>query len=255
MTISHPQSVASLIFGSDPKEVAEYRKGATDIAKGLGFDNLEFSNKGEIYAIKDNKTYKVNDSFFDNFKNIIAANAGSITGSLVGSLVGAAKGASRGSRGGLVGTIAGGAIGAFVGGAGDAALTNFVLNRDQNFNETIKHATQEGLLSVVGDVAFMGAAKAIAKVGDIPKALGRASDYLPVVGTLKRAMSGNDRAAQRLINQVYTPEQEQALKEFGQSFGGGTKFENAKSPLREKIASSFGRIAGRLKPLIVLIIF
>ncbi len=115
--------MASLIFGSDPKEVAEYRKGATDIAKGLGFDSLEFSNKGEIYAIKDKQAYKINDSFFDNFKTIIAANAGSIAGSLIGSAVGAAKGATRGSRGGLVGTIAGGAIGAFIGGGADAALT------------------------------------------------------------------------------------------------------------------------------------
>ncbi|WP_158653788.1 putative barnase/colicin E5 family endoribonuclease, partial [Helicobacter salomonis] len=72
------------------------------------------------------------------------------------------------------------------------------------------------------------------------EALGKFSEYIPVLGSMKRALDGNVQAAQRLINQVYTPEQEQALKEFAQSFGGGAQFNVHTSPLTQRMKSVFG---------------
>ncbi|MFC3847883.1 hypothetical protein ACFOPX_04975, partial [Helicobacter baculiformis] len=235
------QDMLEMVFSDDPKVRARYQEGAQALVKGLGFDEARFDPKGAMYVLKDGQAFKVNEGFFDNFKTIIAGNAFSLVGSLIGSSVG---GALKGSRGGVGGMVVGGALGAFAGGGVDAMLTNFILDRAQNFKETLKHMRQEGVLSVVGDVAFLGGREALKRA---PGALGNLIHYIPITGRIQRALDGNAKAAQSLIAQVYTPEQEEALKAFAKQFGGGVNLSNPPSALRQSFTKHFGEDSPMLK--------
>ncbi|WP_200865738.1 hypothetical protein, partial [Streptomyces viridochromogenes] len=50
----------------------------------------------------------------------------------------------------------------------------------------------------------------------------------------------NVQAAQKVLEEVYTPEQEQALKEFANHFGGGVKLNAQPTGLNNRMKAQFG---------------
>ncbi|WP_158651979.1 PBECR3 domain-containing polyvalent protein, partial [Helicobacter bizzozeronii] len=97
-----------------------------------------------------------------------------------------------------------------------------------------------GALSLVGDAVFKGVAKSAQSLKPLASLVGRGVDYIPFVGASKRFMSGNVQAAQKVLAEVYTPEQEQALKEFANHFGGGVKLNAQPTGLNNRMKAQFG---------------
>ncbi|WP_459177830.1 LPD3 domain-containing protein, partial [Helicobacter bizzozeronii] len=92
----------------------------------------------------------------------------------------------------------------------------------------------------VGDAVFKGVAKSAQSLKPLASLVGRGVDYIPFVGASKRFMSGNVQAAQKVLAEVYTPEQEQALKEFANHFGGGVKLNAHTTGLNDTMKAKFG---------------
>lgn len=231
--------IESAYKGEMNKEAFEDYLGEVEkIATTAGFDEIGYNKKGELYFYKGENAYKVNQGFFDNFTNILSANLGSIGGGVSGAIAGAKMGKTPQTA--MIGAIIGGGVGAFSGGATDVLIANTYLNRETHFDELIRHATEEGALSVVGDVAIAGIAKyggkALAKAQDLP--LGKLIDYTPILGFAKRAVDGNASSAQKLIDKTYTQEQMLSLKEAGESFGANLSFQGQKG--KNPFKSTFG---------------
>ena len=231
--------IESAYKGEMNKEAFEdYLNEVEAIATTAGFDEIGYNKKGELYFYKGENAYKVNQGFFDNFTNILSANAGSISGGISGAIAGAKLGKTPQTA--MAGAILGGGAGAFLGGGADVLITNAYLNRENNLDELIRHATEEGAMSIVGDVAIAGivkyGGKALNKAKDMP--LGKLIDYTPILGFAKRAVDGNASSAQKLIDKTYTQEQMLSLKEAGESFGANLSFngEKGKNPFK----STFG---------------
>lgn len=111
---------------------------------------------------------------------------------------------------------------------------------------------EAGALSVAGDALFLGAKagfKALKPLVPSGDTLGKMSDYIPIVGTFKRARDGNAKAVEALISKTYTPEQRQALKEFGKAFGGQVKLQTPEqqSALRTTLENKFGAESSAIK--------
>ncbi|WP_158654258.1 PBECR3 domain-containing polyvalent protein, partial [Helicobacter felis] len=229
------KSFFSLFKASDPKEKERYENAVKNVLQAAGFEGAAFKD-GHIYGTKGDKTYRINENFFDNFQTHILSNAGT----LAGSIVGAAQGASRG----LPGAIIGGALGAGLGAGLDHALSNYTLNREQNFSDMARHMIEQGSLNVVGDALFLGGAKAISTLGKHADTLRRGASavagYIPGIGMTQRFLNGNVKAAQEVLAEVYTPEQEQALKEFAKNFGGELSIDAKSTPLAQKVKNAFG---------------
>ncbi|WP_199764857.1 hypothetical protein [Helicobacter felis] len=229
------KSFFSLFKASDPKEKERYENAVKNVLQAAGFEGAAFKD-GHIYGTKGDKTYRINENFFDNFQTHILSNAGT----LAGSIVGAAQGASRG----LPGAIIGGALGAGLGAGLDHALSNYTLNREQNFSDMARHMIEQGSLNVVGDALFLGGAKAIATLGkhahSITRGASALAGYIPGIGMTQRFLNGNVKAAQEVLAEVYTPEQEQALKEFAKNFGGELSIDAKSTPLAQKVKNAFG---------------
>ncbi len=211
--IAAHKNIKELFSSSDPKVKEKYRQEAQTLAKGFGFEKAVFDEKGEMFVAKEGQLYKVNDNFFDQFPNLLKANAFSMAGSIAGGVL-------AGKKGGIAGMIAGGALGAFGGGGLDALLTNFVLERENNFQENLAHMLQEGALNVVGDVAGILLGKTIKGVANnahkIAHKVSDIAEYVPFVGMGMRALNGNVKAAQEVLAEVYTPEQERSLVHIGE---------------------------------------
>ena len=219
------KSIASLLTGSDEKAKTDYLNSAHTIATNLGFEGIGVNDKGELFLNHKGEFYRINSGFFESLPTILAANAGSITGGIAGAFAGAARGAKLGRAGGgygaTAGAVVGGAVGAFGGGALDTILGNAYLHRETNAQEILAHATQEGVLNIVGDMAILGAIKAYDKLkgAGIAQSLGKIIDYTPVLGFVKRSQDGNQAMAQKLLSQTYTKEQEKSLQEASENFG------------------------------------
>ncbi|STO96242.1 PBECR2 nuclease fold domain-containing protein [Helicobacter canis] len=219
------KSIASLLTGSDEKAKTDYLNSAHTIATNLGFEGIGVNDKGELFLNHKGEFYRINSGFFESLPTILAANAGSITGGIAGAFAGAARGAKLGRAGGgygaTAGAVVGGAMGAFGGGALDTILGNAYLHRETTAQEILAHATQEGVLNIVGDMAILGAIKAYDKLkgAGIAQSLGKIIDYTPVLGFVKRSQDGNQAMAQKLLSQTYTKEQEKSLQEASENFG------------------------------------
>ena len=145
----------------DTKKKTQYLDRVNAIAMTAGFSGIATDEKHNIYFFKENQNgekdfYKPNKDFFANFQSWISANAGSMSGAIYGF----AKGAKSGN---IAKTLGYTAVGAFGGGMLDYAIASAVANRENNFNDMLRHATQEGVLSLVTDVAGMGLTYAGAK--------------------------------------------------------------------------------------------
>ena len=216
---------SKLLGGEENKELKQdYLNAAHTIATNLGFDGIGTNEKGELFINHEGKYYRVESGFWESVPTILAANTGSIAGSLAGAVGGARYGKALGGWGSIGGAVLGGAIGAASGGALDVVFANAYLNRETTAQEVIRHATQEGALNLIADGAVLGAVKLWGKAKNLNpagvKKLGSSIvEYTPVLGFITRAKDGNKAAAQRLLNQTYTPEQEAALQQASDELG------------------------------------
>ncbi|WP_233705179.1 LPD3 domain-containing protein [Helicobacter bizzozeronii] len=226
-------SVFRFLFSSDPKEQEKSRQAVSNVIKAAGFEDVVFKD-GDTYGIKEGKAYKIQEGFFETFSQFLLSNAGSLAGSIAGAKAGLARTRN------FYGMAAGGAIGAFLGGSLDYALSNYVLDREGNFEDMLHYMAEQGALSLVGDSVFKGVAKSAQSLKPLASLVGRGVDYIPFVGASKRFMSGNVQAAQKVLEEVYTPEQEQALKEFANHFGGGVRLNAQATGLNNRMKAQFG---------------
>ncbi|WP_199764486.1 hypothetical protein, partial [Helicobacter bizzozeronii] len=226
-------SVFRFLFSSDPKEQEKSRQAVSNVIKAAGFEDAIFKD-GDTYGLKEGKAYKIQEGFFENFSQFVVSNAGSLAGSIAGAKLGLARTRN------FYGMAAGGAIGAFLGGSLDYALSNYVLDREGNFKDMLHYMAEQGALSLVGDAVFKGVAKSAQSLKPLASLVGRSVDYIPFVGASKRFMSGNVQAAQKVLAEVYTPEQEQALKEFAEHFGGGVRLNAQATGLNNRMKAQFG---------------
>ncbi|RDU51873.1 hypothetical protein CQA49_08025, partial [Helicobacter sp. MIT 00-7814] len=216
------------LFGASKENKEKYLSHANTIALSAGFDGVAVNAKDEIYFYKtdengNTQAYKPNTGFIDNFFTYLKSNAGSIGGGVAGGIVGFKKAPNNPALK-AVGLIGGSAIGAFTGGGIDYLIADYVTKRDFNFDSMLRHMSQEGALSLGVDVAGLSI-KAVGKLGSkainkAPEVIGKVTDYIPVVGTLKRFKSGNSKAAYEPIRQIYTKEQLKDLSDFAKEFGG-----------------------------------
>ncbi|WP_233707447.1 hypothetical protein, partial [Helicobacter bizzozeronii] len=221
------------LFSSDPKEQEKSRQAVRNVIKAAGFEDVVFKD-GDTYGLKEGKAYKIQEGFFENFSQFVVSNAGSLAGSIAGAKVGLARTRN------FYGMAAGGAIGAFLGGSLDYALSNYVLDREGNFKDMLHYMAEQGVLSLVGDAVFKGVAKSAQSLKPLASLVGRGVDYIPILGASKRFMSGNVQAAQKVLEEVYTPEQEQALKAFAEHFGGGVRLNAQPTGLNNRMKAQFG---------------
>ncbi|WP_395003705.1 hypothetical protein [uncultured Helicobacter sp.] len=103
----------------------------------------------------------------------------------------------------------------------------------------------------MGDVALIGGSEALKrgiktfKDSNAAQTLGNfaksAIEYTPILGFVSRFQDGNAKAARKLVDNTLDPAQQQALREFGESFGGGIDFQKAStSKAYENIRAKFG---------------
>ncbi|WP_233707328.1 hypothetical protein [Helicobacter cetorum] len=235
----------SMFSAEDEKQRENYKNEFKTIAKGLGFDDVIYNQKHEPFVVKGEKVYKINDGFVDNFLNSIFDNKFSLAGSLAGAYQGAKIGKNVGILGALGGGILGGSVGAIAGGATDAMLTNYQLNREQNVSEILKHALSEGALSLAGDTLTLGAGKLaknsvkpLAKLGELGLNVTTGGGY----GLAKRMLNGNTKRAAEIIENSMSKEDQEMIKKFSQNFGGKAKLQNPKDDniVRNYFSNKYG---------------
>ena len=217
-------SLYNTFFGKDSKLKEQYLKDVNNIAAKVGFDGAEFKENGELYLLKDEEAYKVNEEFFKNLPTTLDAIKNEIALGMGGAVAGARAGASVGRIGGVVGAIGGGAVGAVAGAVGDVLSNNAKLDRENNTNEIISHALEAGTLSLAGDAIALGLAKGgkplLKKAKNV---ISKASDNIILAGFVRNLPTQNLRAAQKILNNSYTKEEKEALFAFGEEFGGRLK--------------------------------
>ncbi|MCL9821904.1 hypothetical protein NCR96_09170, partial [Helicobacter sp. 14348-15] len=217
-------NIYNTFFEKDPKLKEQYLKDVNTIANKVGFDSAQFKEDGELYLIKDEEAYKVNEEFFKNLPTTLDSIKSEMVLSLGGAMAGARSGASIGRLGGVAGAIAGGAIGGAGGAILDVLSNNAKLDRENNTKEIIAHALEAGSLSLAGDALALGLAKGgkplLKKTKEI---ISKAADNLIAVGFVRNLPTQNLRAAQKILDNSYTPEEKEALFAFGEEFGGSLK--------------------------------
>lgn len=217
-------SLYNTFFGKDPKLKEQYLKDVNNIAAKVGFDGAEFKENGELYLLKDEEAYKVNEEFFKNLPTTLDAIKNEIALGMGGAVAGARAGASVGRIGGVVGAIGGGAVGAVAGAVVDVLSNNAKLDRENNTKEIISHALEAGTLSLAGDAIALGLAKGgkplLKKAKNV---ISKASDNIILAGFVRNLPTQNLRAAQKILNNSYTKEEKEALFAFGEEFGGRLK--------------------------------
>lgn len=217
-------SLYNTFFGKDSKLKEQYLKDVNNIAAKVGFDGAEFKENGELYLLKDEEAYKVNEEFFKNLPTTLDAIKNEIALGMGGAVAGARAGASVGRIGGVVGAIGGGAVGAVAGAVGDVLSNNAKLDRENNTKEIISHAIEAGTLSLAGDAIALGLAKGgkplLKKAKNV---ISKASDNIILAGFVRNLPTQNLRAAQKILNNSYTKEEKEALFAFGEEFGGRLK--------------------------------
>ena len=228
----------------DSKKRVAYLNRVESIAQAAGFDGVATDEKNQVYFFKNDAQgqknfYKPNKDFFSNFKEWLSANAGSTTGAIAGF----AKGLKSGN---VYKAIGYSALGAFGGGALDYAIASQVANRENNFSDMLRHATQEGALGAVVDVAGLGlkyagshALKALKNTDS--NIIGAVTDYIPIVGFAKRWRTGNTQAGYKGLDHAYTKDELEALSAYAREFGGDLTLKSQKpNALTQNLALKFG---------------
>ncbi|MCR2125196.1 hypothetical protein CUPS3778_09175, partial [Campylobacter upsaliensis] len=225
----------------------EYLKNALIIAELNGFDDVGLSQENELYFIKKDKDkeekYLVNMGFLDNFWDLVENSKFEVAGGIAGGIKGFNSGKS--AKGKVVKSILGAAAGSFGGGLMDAKIADMYLNRESDYKRNLEYALQAGLLSLAGDGVII-AAKPMVK-GAIKGAKGvynYAKERTPL-GLFSTIPSQNINAANKIIDEVFSPEMKEELKQAQKEFGGGVRAEDLANPIFEKLKQSFAKKYGQ----------
>ncbi|EPS9496927.1 PBECR2 nuclease fold domain-containing protein, partial [Campylobacter upsaliensis] len=238
---------------ADEKEKKEFQQNflndAYKIAELSGFDDVGLDKKGELYFIKDEQKYLVNTGFFDNFAQLLNDTKFEFAGGVLGGLKGFNSGKS--AKGKVAKSILGAAAGSFGGAFLDAKIADMYLNRESDFKKNLDFAIQAGLLSMAGDGVILsvkplakGLYKGVKKGGEI---LGEYS----ILGTLKTLPQQNIQAAEKIINEVFSPKMKEELKAAQEEFGGSVRGEDLKTAffanLQKKFTQKYGENDSKTK--------
>ncbi|EAJ7102418.1 DUF3519 domain-containing protein [Campylobacter upsaliensis] len=238
---------------ADEKEKKEFQQNflndAYKIAELSGFDDVGLDKKGELYFIKDEQKYLVNTGFFDNFAQLLNDTKFEFAGGVLGGLKGFNSGKS--AKGKVAKSILGAAAGSFGGAFLDAKIADMYLNRESDFKKNLDFAIQAGLLSMAGDGVILsvkplakGLYKGVKKGGEI---LGEYS----ILGTLKTLPEQNIQAAEKIINEVFSPKMKEELKAAQEEFGGSVRGEDLKNAffanLQKKFTQKYGENDSKTK--------
>ncbi|EHE1474458.1 DUF3519 domain-containing protein [Campylobacter upsaliensis] len=238
---------------ADEKEKKEFQQNflndAYKIAELSGFDDVGLDKKGELYFIKDEQKYLVNTGFFDNFAQLLNDTKFEFAGGVLGGMKGFNSGKS--AKGKVAKSILGAAAGSFGGAFLDAKIADMYLNRESDFKKNLDFAIQAGLLSMAGDGVILsvkplakGLYKGVKKGGEI---LGEYS----ILGTLKTLPQQNIQAAEKIINEVFSPKMKEELKAAQEEFGGSVRGEDLKNAffanLQKKFTQKYGENDSKTK--------
>ncbi|EOC5006761.1 PBECR2 nuclease fold domain-containing protein, partial [Campylobacter upsaliensis] len=238
---------------ADEKEKKEFQQNflndAYKIAELSGFDDVGLDKKGELYFIKDEQKYLVNTGFFDNFAQLLNDTKFEFAGGVLGGLKGFNSGKS--AKGKVAKSILGAAAGSFGGAFLDAKIADMYLNRESDFKKNLDFAIQAGLLSMAGDGVILsvkplakGLYKGVKKGGEI---LGEYS----ILGTLKTLPQQNIQAAEKIIDEVFSPKMKEELKAAQEEFGGSVRGEDSKNAffanLQKKFTQKYGENDSKTK--------
>ena len=238
---------------ADEKEKKEFQQNflndAYKIAELSGFDDVGLDKKGELYFIKDEQKYLVNTGFFDNFAQLLNDTKFEFAGGVLGGMKGFNSGKS--AKGKVAKSILGAAAGSFGGAFLDAKIADMYLNRESDFKKNLDFAIQAGLLSMAGDGVILsvkplakGLYKGVKKGGEI---LGEYS----ILGTLKTLPQQNIQAAEKIINEVFSPKMKEELKAAQEEFGGSGRGEDLKNAffanLQKKFTQKYGENDSKTK--------
>ncbi|ECH3612752.1 hypothetical protein FO141_06500 [Campylobacter upsaliensis] len=238
---------------ADEKEKKEFQQNflndAYKIAELSGFDDVGLDKKGELYFIKDEQKYLVNTGFFDNFAQLLNDTKFEFAGGVLGGLKGFNSGKS--AKGKVAKSILGAAAGSFGGAFLDAKIADMYLNRESDFKKNLDFAIQAGLLSMAGDGVILsvkplakGLYKGVKKGGEI---LGEYS----ILGTLKTLPEQNIQAAEKIIDEVFSPKMKEEIKAAQEEFGGSVRGEDLKNAsfanLQKKFTQKYGENDSKTK--------
>ncbi|ELK5620364.1 DUF3519 domain-containing protein, partial [Campylobacter upsaliensis] len=238
---------------ADEKEKKEFQQNflndAYKIAELSGFDDVGLDKKGELYFIKDEQKYLVNTGFFDNFAQLLNDTKFEFAGGVLGGMKGFNSGKS--AKGKVAKSILGAAAGSFGGAFLDAKIADMYLNRESDFKKNLDFALQAGLLSMAGDGVILsvkplakGLYKGVKKGGEI---LGEYS----ILGTLKTLPEQNIQAAEKIIDEVFSPKMKEELKAAQEEFGGSVRGEDLKNAffanLQKKFTQKYGENDSKTK--------
>ncbi|ELU7542821.1 DUF3519 domain-containing protein [Campylobacter upsaliensis] len=238
---------------ADEKEKKEFQQNflndAYKIAELSGFDDVGLDKKGELYFIKDEQKYLVNTGFFDNFAQLLNDTKFEFAGGVLGGMKGFNSGKS--AKGKVAKSILGAAAGSFGGAFLDAKIADMYLNRESDFKKNLDFAIQAGLLSMAGDGVILsvkplakGLYKGVKKGGEI---LGEYS----VLGGLKTLLTQNIQAAEKIIDEVFSPKMKEELKAAQEEFGGSVRGEDLKNAffanLQKKFTQKYGENDSKTK--------
>ncbi|EGS7061816.1 DEAD/DEAH box helicase family protein, partial [Campylobacter upsaliensis] len=238
---------------ADEKEKKEFQQNflndAYKIAELSGFDDVGLDKKGELYFIKDEQKYLVNTGFFDNFAQLLNDTKFEFAGGVLGGLKGFNSGKS--AKGKVAKSILGAAAGSFGGAFLDAKIADMYLNRESDFKKNLDFAIQAGLLSMAGDGVILsvkplakGLYKGVKKGGEI---LGEYS----ILGTLKTLPQQNIQAAEKIIDEVFSPKMKEELKAAQEEFSGSVRGEDLKNAffanLQKKFTQKYGENDSKTK--------
>ena len=244
----------NVVFANKDEEL-QYKKNLLDdaykIAELNGFNDVGMDKKGDIYFIKtdadgNEKKYLVNTGFFDNFMNMLNDSKFELAGGIAGALKGAKRGTSPMAK--ALNSIAGGALGSFAGAAADAKLADMYLNRESDFKKNLDYALQAGLLSAAGDGVMLGLTHGMSKaIQPIKTAVDKAGNLLSertALGFLKTIPTQNIKAAENVIDEVFTPQMKEDLKAAKESLGGAVNGSDLQNPILEKLKDTFTKKYG-----------
>ncbi|ECP8538573.1 hypothetical protein FU398_09265 [Campylobacter jejuni] len=214
----------AIVSGDKTKEKAKKRfeDDLTKTAEFLGFDNVAIDRINEnIFFEKDNKLYKLNDGFFDNFETIMGANVFSIGGGIAGAIKGAKSGKDPKSK--IIKGAGYGALGGLGGGGMDYLLQSYRDNKEARFDELVTHAMQEGLLSLVGD----GVVLALKPLTSSMKPAMKLVQKAPIINYFTQDLpEQNVNAAKKVVNNWFEPKNREEAKKIIDEMGGGIELEN-----------------------------
>ncbi|EPE9018769.1 PBECR2 nuclease fold domain-containing protein [Campylobacter upsaliensis] len=238
---------------ADEKEKKEFQQNflndAYKIAELSGFDDVGLDKKGELYFIKDEQKYLVNTGFFDNFAQLLNDTKFEFAGGVLGGMKGFNSGKS--AKGKVAKSILGAAAGSFGGAFLDAKIADMYLNRESDFKKNLDFAIQAGLLSMAGDGVILSVKPLAKRLYKGVKKGGEILGEYSILGTLKTLPQQNIQAAEKIIDEVFSPKMKEELKAAQEEFGGSVRGEDLKNAffanLQKKFTQKYGENDSKTK--------